>query len=1351
MKMKIFGLSVFLFSVMVAFAGIGGGADLNWKNKVSPKDLGGETRYMNYISTDKPIYRPGENVYLRAVVLSGENLPVDVENSKKGIVLGGYANFTIKNAKGENVKHLRGIIKDSVAGAVWNIPEGMAGGSYTVSVKCPSLGTPEAKREFDILSYRVARLKTDIEFERESYGPGDEVKAVLTVSRAEGGVPENAAITATATLDGKVVFQNKSSTLTKSGKCSVSFRLPEKIVKGDGVLNFVVKDGGTVESASKTIPIVLKNLKIEFYPESGDLISGVSNRVYFSATLVSLGKPGDISGKIYELDADGKIAGDAVASLRSVHEGRGVFSFKPVNGKRYALKISKPTGVDKLYKLPEVKNYGAVIQPEKKVFEFADKIKVGVRYPDNFKPGHIYLTKREKVLDSKEVSGESGATIEFDAKESEGVLIVTLTDDAGVPVAERLVFRKPRYKLNISLKADKKKYLPGEHVKLDVETTDGKGNPVEAVVGISVVDDAVLKMRDKRLVAPRLPVMVYLEPEVFKLEDASVYLDDKNEHAPEYLDLLLGTQGWRRFIILDYKAVKKKYEYNAMRAMAENIRQARIMRKFKGAPRGKGMPMDFALAMNDAEKLEAVPGKVKEAVQALPKMGLNDVDMDMAEDIMFMPKRRVAGVVAIREYAHKTSEERTAEERNDFTETVYWCAGVKTDSRNGKASVEFDLSDSITEFKVMADAFARNAALGSEDVYLKSVKPFYIEPKMPLVATIGDKVELPIAVVNGSDDELANVNILVRSKDITVTNPSPLNLKSGERARVYSELAFDKPGLFDLNISASGRGMVDTVVRKLKVLPKGYPANLSVGGMVDDKQSARFNFSIPEKLVPGSVKTEAVVYLSPLANMEDALNALLRSPHGCFEQASSTNYPVVMVRQYIDSHSGISRDIVEKADKLLKEGYKKLAKYECSKKGYEWFGKDPGHEALTAYGLMEFADMAKVMPIDKKMLKRTEEWLMSRRDGTGGFKLNKRALDSFGRAPVKMTNAYIVWSLLESGKEPASLKKEIDAVRESAEKSEDSYLLSLAANIMLIANDKESGTKFCRKLIDAVNKEGAVDGAETTITTSGGISKLVETTSLAIMAWLKLDGMFVENVEKSMKWLFKQCVSGSFGSTQSTVLALKAINAYDRKRSANTTPGSLQLLVDGNPFGGSVKFGKNDKRVLKLPDFASALLPGEHLVEIKMKDGTKKPFSINVSYNTDLPQNSDECKVAIITELSAKQIEEGREITMNVKVSVKDENAPTPIAVIGIPGGCEVRFDKLKELRSAGAIDSFELFDGRLVLYWRAIEADKSVDVPVSLTAAVPGEYTAPASCVYLYYTDEDKCWVPGTTIKITK
>jgi hypothetical protein len=61
----------------------------------------------------------------------------------------------------------------------------------------------------------------------------------------------------------------------------------------------------------------------------------------------------------------------------------------------------------------------------------------------------------------------------------------------------------------------------------------------------------------------------------------------------------------------------------------------------------------------------------------------------------------------------------------------------------------------------------------------------------------------------------------------------------------------------------------------------------------------------------------------------------------------------------------------------------------------------------------------------------------------------------------------------------------------------------------------------------------------TSITCSYGEGLLLEASSLAILAWIKGDAKFRPNVEQSMQWVASKCKDGRFGSTQSTILALK--------------------------------------------------------------------------------------------------------------------------------------------------------------------------------------------------------------------
>lgn len=1317
---------------------------------ISDQTLGGNERYQTYLNTDKPVYREGESVFLRATILNAmDNTPL-AQNSLE-------ATIQIKGPKGNIVFDAISSGDDSVLGAQWLIPAGTSGGEYRAVVSRSSVGAPIAERRFDVRAYRAPRLKTQIKFARDGFGPGDEVQATVKVDRAEGGAAKGAKVSVVARVDGEQFYRKKGFNVPADGLLTVQFQLPTAIEIGDGSVSFIIEDGGVTETASKTLPIVLRDLDIDFYPEGGDLVAGLSSRVYLQARRHD-GKPVDVKGQIVKM-RETEVVGKAITSVETSHEGRGVFVITPEVGVRYALKLDQPSSLPQPFWLPSVKESGAVLQSTQQVYSFSDPINVELRSAGSQVPSKLTLHKRAKLIDSKTVSGDSN--IELNGKDAEGVLIVTAWSANNTPLAERLIYREPKFKVNVAINMVSESYVPGDKVSLEVVTTNEAGTPVEAVVGLTVTDDAVLELIEKREQAPRLPAMVYLESEVQDLADAHLYFDHQSPDAPLALDLLLGTQGWRRFILVNYQRIKQAKPNLAARALAEK------------APSLEPYPLQFDDLVRRKLKQEVLP-RVEQPINAAPVVhndeleeasviaspaleeviAFNQVeDFELGADLnavkmgWFEPPQRIM----VREYAHRVRANRKPNDRVDFTETVYWHKGIRTDARHGKATVSFDLSDSITSFRVMGDAFGRNGALGSSDQLFKSVEPFYIEPKMPLEVTVGDVIELPVAMVNASNQDIDSATIITSTdqQGLSITQAQSVSLASGERSRQVVRIQANRIGNFSVKFNAVAGPFADKVTRTLVVKPNGFPMRLSHAGLLSSDQDATVTFNIPKTVELGSFSSSAQIYPSPLANMEEALNALLREPHGCFEQTSSTNYPLVMAQQYFVSHSGIEPEKMAKAKGLLAQGYKKLLGFESKGNGYEWFGANPAHEALTAYGLMEFVDMAKVMEVDQAMIQRTRDWLMSRRDGKGGFKQNQKALDSFGRAPASTANAYIVWALLESGESPAKLSKEVTAVKQQAQDTDDTYIIALAANILHLTGDNIGATQLRQRLADAADKTGAVQAAASSITQSRGDSLLIETTSLAILAWLKDDERWAAQVEASMKWLFERSQSGRFGATQSTVLALKAINAYDAQRSEPNRAGQVQLMIDGAPFGRPVEFSNASRGVIELPDFSAKLSAGKHSVALRMVDGSEMPFSISTEFNTLLPISSKESPIKVVTSLPAKELREGEPVEMNLLVSVGVEDAPTPIAIIGIPAGLEVRHEQLKELVDAKRISSYEVMGRELVLYWRGLKASEVRNIPVSLTANIPGTFVGPASRSYLYYGDEHKHWVRGEKITI--
>jgi uncharacterized protein YfaS (alpha-2-macroglobulin family) len=726
----------------------------------------------------------------------------------------------------------------------------------------------------------------------------------------------------------------------------------------------------------------------------------------------------------------------------------------------------------------------------------------------------------------------------------------------------------------------------------------------------------------------------------------------------------------------------------------------------------------------------------------------------------FARKEAVANIFTVREYAHTLRPNWTAGSRADFAETVYWNAGVKTNASTGVATLSFNLSDSVTSFRVLADGFTQDGTLGSSVSDFESVQPFSIEPKMPLQVTSGDVIQLPVSIVNGMSQELRGAEVTANGPagiKFTKLGDNPVTLGAKERTRRFLQIHVGEfSGPANLTLDAKAGLYRDTVSRKLDVQPLGFPHESSTGGVLESNGSKSFEFTIPSEMVRGSVSSRVTVYPTPLASMTDALQSLLREPNGCFEQTSSTSYPMVMAQQYFLTHTGIDPAIIEKARDLLEVSYKKLTGFESRTKGYEWFGADPGHEALTAYGLMQFTDMAQVRSVDKDMLDRTRAWLLSRRDGKGGFSRNAKALDSFGGAPADTTNAYIVWALTESGRKglDKEIAQEIALVKASASSTQDSYIVALGANILHATGDRAGARQLMDKLARSQDPAGGVKGAVTSITRSGGDALAIETTALSVLAWMREPSYaadYSSNIEKGLKWIVESNKSGRFGSTQSTILALRSIVAYDAAHARPKAPGRIVLTVDGTTVGSPLGFTANTHGALVLPEFATKLGTGRHTVALKMEDGSSMPFSISVKYHSTLPDSAEQARVGIQVALKDPQIQEGGVTEAIVSIDNKsDQVIPTPVAIVGIPGGLEVRHDQLKELVKSGKIDSYEVIGREVVLYWRYLKAKDNFDLPLSLVAAVPGSYTGPASRAYLYYTDEYKNWAPGLKVSIT-
>ncbi|MCS6850431.1 MAG: MG2 domain-containing protein [Gemmataceae bacterium] len=722
--------------------------------------------------------------------------------------------------------------------------------------------------------------------------------------------------------------------------------------------------------------------------------------------------------------------------------------------------------------------------------------------------------------------------------------------------------------------------------------------------------------------------------------------------------------------------------------------------------------------------------------------------------------------LVVREYAHQ----RVAGGgglRYDFAETVFWHPVLVLP--NGQAEAMFQLGDSITSYQVTLFGHTSDGRLGAATGFIEARKPFTLESKLPVEVTASDRLNVPVTLANNTETiRQARLRIEAPGFHLLDRVDDRLTLRPEQRIRRLLRL---QPTVLEGTASLIIHGdsepfATDAVQRSVTVVPDGFPVVGSYSDLLE--KTAQTEIVLPPEMVPGTLKVHVDVYLSTLADLQSGLEGLLREPSGCFEQTSASNYPNLLVLNYLRETHLNRPEVEQQAMALLDRGYHKLIAFECrnpsenKREGYEWFGGTaPPHEALTAYGLMQFRDMSQIYPVDRAMMERTRQYLMSRRDGRGGFLRNPKAVDQFGRAPQDITDAYIVWALTESSRDD-DVQRELASLQAKARESKDPYFVALVANSLCNRDQAEAAAGLAANLVKKQTAKGYLDGAETSITGSAGRDLLIETTSLAVLAWLKLNRPeFTPHVQTAIQWLLQQRGGfGNYGSTQATILALKALLAYTKDQKRPVEDGTLTLRL-GDQVLGQLVFTKEarDKLSLSVDAPERFLRVGPNPVQLEITGNNVFPFTLRWTYHTRKPESAEKCPVSLTTRLDRDIMQEEETVRLTATLTNRTNRGQgMTVAIIGLPAGLALPPD-MKQLRDAvrprnngtepGLISAWETRGRELILYWRDLAPNARIEVNLDLIGRVPGEYRGPASRAYLYYNADHKCWVDPLEVTI--
>ncbi|HTB15611.1 MAG TPA: MG2 domain-containing protein [Bryobacteraceae bacterium] len=685
--------------------------------------------------------------------------------------------------------------------------------------------------------------------------------------------------------------------------------------------------------------------------------------------------------------------------------------------------------------------------------------------------------------------------------------------------------------------------------------------------------------------------------------------------------------------------------------------------------------------------------------------------------------------------------------RSYFPEALYINPEIITD-RDGYASITIPMADSITTWRMAMLASTTHGALGTGTSSVKVFQDFFADLDLPVTLTQGDRVSIPVAVYNYSGAP-GDVGLKLKKEDwfslVEDTAEKTLTVEPDRVGGSQFTIEAKRIGKFKLTLAANMKTRADIVIREIEVVPNGREKTVVFNGRLDSTASHEVSF--PATAIPDANKILVRLYPGPLSQVIEGMDAILRMPAGCFEQTSSSTYPNILALDYMKRMKKSTPEVHANAEGYIANGYQRLLTFEVPGGGFSWFGRAPANKILTAYGLMEFFDMSKVYEVDPKVIQRTQQWLASQQQGDGSWKpdtsfINEGATNRFTNDVLRIT-AYIGWSLENTGYRGPAVERARQFVEQNMRANTDSYTLAVIANFA--ADEGRKGAflnRAIQQLIEAHTEQGeeASWNAEETGVYGRGSSAAIETTGLALQALLK-SGEASPVAEKGLRYIAsKKDATGAWGSTQATIMALRAVLLSTEKGSADVR-GTVEVLVNGSAVEKLVLTAENNDL---LHQFPLKNVAANNTVELRFhgtgglayqiagqyfvpwtEDSANEPLSIRVDYDrTTLAQDD----IATATALIRNNL---------------NKTANMVMVDLGIPPGFDLLSEDLQDFkektasRKTGRLEKFNLTATQAILYFDSIAGSDAVKLKFRLRAKFPIRARTFQSRVYEYYDPE--------------
>lgn len=392
--------------------------------------------------------------------------------------------------------------------------------------------------------------------------------------------------------------------------------------------------GSDFQNTKKAITNQKDVVSLKFFPEGGNLIAGISNRIGFKAT-DGFGLPLNFKG--YVQDKNGK----KIMDISSEHDGMGVTEFMIEPGNSYTAFVNKNVETNLSFSMPETQNEGVSLRVENtntnKLFILLNRGEQNkARYGKIKIVAQINYTPVFKAtLDLDE--GQTAVAVNKKDLPA-GILQVTAFDNNNIPLAERIAFIENytfiKPDINFVTKSNAAKALNRISLSVPQQNQESLSCLITSYVpGLSADNSLTENIASSFLVTSDLRGYIH---------NPGYYFKDKSAQTLHHLDILLLTQGWRRF---DWKEIMNGTTDNLKYPVESSINfRGKAFKNNSKTPVENGF-VSFIIKAADSSKIMAQADLNKKG-----EFFLNDVNFKKEADVSFMgtDKSKVNNIVEVK-------------------------------------------------------------------------------------------------------------------------------------------------------------------------------------------------------------------------------------------------------------------------------------------------------------------------------------------------------------------------------------------------------------------------------------------------------------------------------------------------------------------------------------------------------------------------------------------------------------------------------------------------------------------------------------------------------------------------------